>query len=72
MLGLEGYLNKMKMNKGDLNSLFGKKVFSYKDDAFDSLKNSVDNIVRRGDFVLLKGSRGLSLERLESVLFKIE
>lgn len=72
LLGLESYLNKMKMNKVDLNSLFGKKVFSYKDDAFDSLKNSVDNIVRRGDFVLLKGSRGLSLERLESVLFKIE
>ena len=68
--GLKSYLDKKQISEGDLDKLFGKKVFLYKDEEFDALKSSVSNVVQKYDFVLLKASRGLSLERLEDVLLK--
>ena len=69
-LGLESYLTKNQMSKGDFDRLFKKKVFVYKDEEFELLKNAVSNVIQEHDFVLLKASRGLCLERLEDVLLK--
>ena len=57
-------MNKIKVKE----SWFGKKVFVYKDEEFDSLKKAVASGIQRCDFVLLKASRGLALERLEDIL----
>ncbi|AGT44596.1 UDP-N-acetylmuramoyl-tripeptide--D-alanyl-D-alanine ligase [Treponema pedis] len=45
-----------------------KRVFIFKTDEFENLKNALKENLNKGDFVLLKGSRGLELERLEEVL----
>lgn len=66
--GLESYLNEQNKSEGELESFFGKKVFVYKDKEFDSLKKAVASGIQRCDFVLLKASRGLALERLEDIL----
>ena len=68
--GLKSYLDKKQISERDLDKLFGKKVFLCKDEEFNALKSSVSNVVQKYDFVLLKASRGLSLERLEDVLLK--
>ena len=72
LLGLKSYLDKKQIDKGDFDKLFRKKVFCFEDEAFDSLKNTVSSNIERTDFVLLKASRGLALERLEGVLVKTE
>ena len=66
--GLESYLDEQNKSEGALESFFGKKVFVYKDKEFDSLKKAVASGIQRCDFVLLKASRGLALERLEDIL----
>jgi len=45
-----------------------KKVFRFKTSEFEALKTALKQNMRKGDFVLLKGSRGLALERLEEVV----
>ncbi len=72
ILGLESYLNKQKINKEELQNVFEKKVFLFKNEEFDLLKNAVSSNIQKGDFVLLKASRGLALERLEDVLSRCE
>ena len=47
-----------------------KKVFVFKTCEADALAAMLKRTVHTGDFVLLKGSRGLELERFESVLKK--
>ena len=68
LLGLESYLKEQKINKEKLQSFVEKKVFVYKDEEFDALKTAVANDIQESDFVLLKASRGLALERLQDVL----
>lgn len=68
LLGLENYLDKNQIDKKDFDRLFGKKVFAYKDGEFNALKTTVSGNVQKCDFVLLKASRTLHLERLEDVL----
>lgn len=45
-----------------------KKVFKFKTSQFEALKTTLKQNLHKDDFVLLKGSRGLALERLEAVL----
>jgi len=70
LLGLKSYLDKNKIGEEDFDRLFEKKVFAYKDREFNALKTAVSTNVQKCDFVLLKASRGLRLERLEDVLLK--
>ncbi|MEL3899657.1 MAG: UDP-N-acetylmuramoyl-tripeptide--D-alanyl-D-alanine ligase [Treponema phagedenis] len=46
----------------------GKTVFYFDESEMDALGKALDENLHRGDFVLLKASRGLALERLEPVL----
>lgn len=46
------------------------KFFLYKNSEIERLRKELSKKIRKGDFVLLKGSRGLALERLEDVLIK--
>ncbi|MGP1438102.1 MAG: UDP-N-acetylmuramoyl-tripeptide--D-alanyl-D-alanine ligase [Treponema sp.] len=68
-LGLKSYLEKKQIK--DFEKVFGKKVFLYKDEEIKKLKGDVASSIEKYDFVLLKASRGLALERLEDVLFKV-
>lgn len=45
-----------------------KNVFIFKTNEFEKLQNCLKNNLHKDDFVLLKGSRGLALERLERVV----
>jgi UDP-N-acetylmuramoyl-tripeptide--D-alanyl-D-alanine ligase len=45
----------------------GKKEFYYTDD-MAKLSSTLDSYVKKGDLVLLKGSRGCALERLSDML----
>ncbi|MGI5084775.1 UDP-N-acetylmuramoyl-tripeptide--D-alanyl-D-alanine ligase [Treponema putidum] len=45
-----------------------KKIYLFKTDEFDSLKTNLKMNLCKDDFVLLKGSRSMALERLEPVL----
>ena len=45
-----------------------KKIYKFKTNEFDVLKERLKENLSKGDFVLLKGSRSMELERLESVL----
>ncbi|UTC65888.1 MULTISPECIES: UDP-N-acetylmuramoyl-tripeptide--D-alanyl-D-alanine ligase [unclassified Treponema] len=45
-----------------------KKIYRFKTNQFDALKNRLKENLCKDDFVLLKGSRSMELERLESVL----
>lgn len=50
-------------------SYFGKKkVFSFKTSQFEQLKNVLSANFKKDDFVLLKGSRSLALERLDDIM----
>lgn len=49
-----------------------KKVFLFKTLEMEELKHSLLKNLHKGDFVLLKGSRGLALERLEEILMNGE
>ncbi len=52
----------------DSKKELGKKVFLFNTNEFESLKNTLQENLSENDFVLLKGSRGLELERLECIL----
>ena len=45
-----------------------KKIYKFKTNQFDALKKQLKENLSKDDFVLLKGSRSMELERLESVL----
>ena len=45
-----------------------KKIYKFKTNQFDALKEQLKENLSKDDFVLLKGSRSMELERLESVL----
>ncbi|UTY23563.1 UDP-N-acetylmuramoyl-tripeptide--D-alanyl-D-alanine ligase [Treponema denticola] len=45
-----------------------KKIYKFKTNEFDVLKERLKENLSQGDFVLLKGSRSMELERLESIL----
>lgn len=79
---LRGFASFAKKNGADEVSLDAKfadseilrckvgevEYFLYKDDEMEKLKKDVGEIVRGGDFVLLKASHGLHFEKLEDVL----
>ena len=66
----------------DMIFLFGKEIQEavhclkesgkpfYHTDDIDDLRMSLENYIKRGDLVLLKGSRGCALERLSDMLLK--
>lgn len=70
LLGVKSYLEKNQIDERELDKLFVKKVFLYRDEEFNILKTSISGNIQKHDFVLLKASRGLCLERLEDILFK--
>ena len=45
-----------------------KKIYKFKTNQFDALKEQLKENLSKDDFVLLKGSRSMELERLESIL----
>ena len=45
-----------------------KKIYKFKTNQFDALKKQLKENLSKDDFVLLKGSRSMELERLESIL----
>nr|WP_253676878.1 cyanophycin synthetase [Treponema sp. OMZ 788] len=45
-----------------------KKIYKFKTNEFELLKEMLKENLSKDDFVLLKGSRSMELERLESVL----
>ena len=45
-----------------------KKIYKFKTNQFDELKKQLKENLSKDDFVLLKGSRSMELERLESIL----
>ena len=52
----------------DLEVASSKKIYKFKTNQFDALKKQLKENLSKDDFVLLKGSRSMELERLESVL----
>ena len=48
--------------------LLQKKIYKFKTNQFDALKKQLKENLSKDDFVLLKGSRSMELERLESIL----
>ncbi|UTC77605.1 UDP-N-acetylmuramoyl-tripeptide--D-alanyl-D-alanine ligase [Treponema sp. OMZ 799] len=52
----------------DLKLSSSKKIYKFKTNQFDALKEQLKENLSKDDFVLLKGSRSMELERLESVL----
>ncbi len=57
-----------RIQEEEKNGSRKNSIFCFKTDDFESLKKTVQEKLNKDDFVLLKGSRGLELERLESVL----
>jgi len=47
-----------------------KPVFCFIEAEADKLRNALDNLLKRNDFVFLKGSRSLELEQFEPILQK--
>lgn len=47
-----------------------KSVFCFKETEADKLRSTLDNLLKRNDFVFLKGSRSLELEQFEPILQK--
>ena len=47
-----------------------KSVFCFKETEADKLRSTLDNLLKRNDFVFLKGSRSLALEQFEPILQK--
>ncbi len=66
--GDEFFNNKEIAKAVEAKSYNGKKVFCFKTSDFNTLKKTLKENLTEKDFVLLKGSRGLELERLECIL----
>lgn len=45
-----------------------KKVYAFKTEEFEKLRGVLEKNIRINDFILLKGSRGLTLERLQPIV----
>ena len=52
------------------NNTSTKPVFCFIEAEADKLRNALDNLLKRNDFVFLKGSRSLELEQFEPILQK--
>ena len=73
--GFKKYLrdNNIKLEDfSNIKGLLGKDVLLYNENEAEKLKDSLVKKVKKGDFVLLKGSRGLCLEQFEDVILKGE
>ena len=66
--GFKEYSQTKGIDRFTHGDILGKLVFIYRDDEFEKLKAKLKEDIKKGDFVLLKGSHSLCLERLEGVL----
>jgi len=66
--GFKEYSQTKSIDRFTHGDILGKLVFIYRDDEFEKLKAKLKEDIKKGDFVLLKGSHSLCLERLEGVL----
>lgn len=66
--GFKKYKESKTVNNSTSTDISRKNVYLYEDNEFEKLEAKLKQNIKKGDFVFLKGSRSLALERLENVL----